>query len=134
MKVIRIVYPSMYDEKETYDDRLRGAARKLLKGGEHEDDSKVTKSKIVIAMLGMSLVNSQAREICYTSISNLRFSHQKTLKLKKVSFKAGEVQIDNQLLRQNDAIILKREQSMRGFGEFLSIKCHIVTNDAIENL
>lgn len=65
----------------------------------------------MINRLGLSIVNSQARELCYMSISNLRFKNENTQKYQKVILKAGDIQIDNQLSRSNDAIILKRESN-----------------------
>jgi hypothetical protein len=55
------------------------------------------------------VVNSQARELCYMSVSKMRFRKEETPKHQKVAFKAGDMQIDNQLSRSNDAIIFKRE-------------------------
>ena len=52
----------------------------------------------------------------------------------KFSFKTGDIQIDNQLHRQNDAIILKRQVGSHLTGNFISLKYHFVANEAIENL
>ena len=54
-----------------------------------------SKLKIKINRLGLSLINSQAREICYTSMFNLRLSLDSTLKHQKVAIKASDLQIDN---------------------------------------
>ena len=56
---------------------------------------KLSKIKLVVNRLGLSVVNSQAREICYTSVKHLIFSTQTTSKHQKVSFKASDLQIDN---------------------------------------
>ena len=87
-----------------------------------------------INQLGLSVINSQAREICYTSVFNMRFSQESTAKHQKVAFKAQDIQIDNQLCRQPDAIILKREHQVLGHEDFINVKFHFVKNQAIENL
>jgi hypothetical protein len=51
-------------------------------------EAKVTKLKLKINRLGLSVVNSQAREISYTSVFNLRFSQESTAKHQKVALKA----------------------------------------------
>ena len=94
----------------------------------------MSKIKLKVNRLGLSVVNSQAREISYTSFFKLRFSQKSTAKDKIVSFKTKDVQIDNQLSRQQDSIILKREQTLLGHGEFISVKFHFKKNQAIENL
>ena len=71
------------------------------------------KIKLQIRRLGLSLINSQAREIAYIFIKNFKLSHQLWLKNKKISIKAKSLQIDNQLVRQNDAIIFKKQMNER---------------------
>jgi len=52
-----------------------------------------------------------------------------------VNFRVGDIQIDNQVLRNNDAIILKRQGgNARGGQSFVSLKYRIMKNEAIENL
>lgn len=87
IKVVRIMYPqtkSVEDEKRA----------ELQKGGK---DSKiqVVKQKLIIHRLGFSIVNSQARELCYASFSNLRICNESTQKHQKMSFKVGDLQVDN---------------------------------------
>ena len=48
----------------------------------------MSKLKLKINRLGLSVINSQAREICYTSVFNLRFSQESTTKHQKVALKA----------------------------------------------
>jgi len=53
--------------------------------------AKHSKLKVQINRLGLSLINQQAREICYTSIFNLRFSLDTTSKHQKVAVKAADL-------------------------------------------
>ena len=86
MKLVKIIYPKMTMINTTSQNS-------------HDDtemsEVKLSKLKLVVNRLGLSVVNSQAREICYTSIKTLRFSTSTTSKHKKVSVKAGDLQIDN---------------------------------------
>lgn len=90
--------------------------------------------------LGISIINSLAREICYINFKNLKLSSMNSQKNKKFSIKTQQIQIDNQLVRQDDAIILKREGhdnsrgNMINMSKFLSLKFHYIKNEAIENL
>jgi len=72
--------------------------------------------------LGISLVSSQAREIVFVHFKDIAFSFKKCHKNRKLSLKLGEVQIDNQLVRQKDAIILKRKNGEDA--RFLKLKIH----------
>ena len=67
------------------------------------------------------------------SVSNLRYRREETPKHSKVAFKAADMQIDNQLSRSHDAIILKREGYSKQT-EFVSLQYLFVKNQAIENL
>ncbi|CDW86490.1 UNKNOWN [Stylonychia lemnae] len=96
------------------------------------DKDSTQKIKLFINEIGMSIVNSQAREIAYIYITNLKFSKRQTNKNKKISFRADTTQIDNQLVRQNDAIIFKKQ--MRDGSKQIVLKVHIIDNQAIENL
>ena len=128
MKVVRILNPQQTLYEDSEEQNLAHDEEKSLLEAKH------SKMKLKINRLGLSVVNSQAREICYTSVFNMRLSLESTAKHQKVAFKAQDVQIDNQLSRQPDAIILKREQTMLGHGDFLQLKFHFVKNQAIENL
>jgi hypothetical protein len=55
----------------------------------------VSKQKLYIRQFGLSVVNSQARELCYISVGNLKINNDSTIKHQKTSFKAGDIQIDN---------------------------------------
>jgi hypothetical protein len=45
-----------------------------------EGQGSITVQKIAISRLGLSIVNSQARELCYVSFSNLRLRYEQTQK------------------------------------------------------
>ena len=70
MKVVKIIYPKMTMVDTT--------------SSKHDDSEmsevKLSKIKLVVNRLGLSVVNSQAREICYTSVKHLVFSTQTTSK------------------------------------------------------
>ena len=85
MKVVKITYPKMTMVDTTQRNNENSEMNNV----------KLSKLKLSINRLGLSVVNSQAREICYTSIKQLQFSLQTTSKHQKVSFKAADLQIDN---------------------------------------
>jgi len=91
LKVCRIVYP----ENLTLDDEETKTIDADTAKNVFDNGIKISKTKLRIMRLGLSMVNSHAREICYTSISNLRFTHEATTKHKKVSLKAQDIQVDN---------------------------------------
>ena len=68
LKVVRIMHPhqtlyeDLADQNPLLDEEMLSNATKF------------SKIKLKINRLGLSVVNSQAREILYTSIFNLRFS------------------------------------------------------------
>lgn len=128
MKVVRILLPQQTLYEDALEQNLRQDEQAQLAGAQ------LSKFKVKINRLGLSLINSQAREICYMSIFNLRLSIDESMKHQKVSIKAADMQIDNQLSRQPDAIILKRELSRLSHSDFLQVKFHFVKNEAIENL
>lgn len=121
MKVLRIMYPHM----------LRAEKETPLAG---DQSLNFSSQKLIIERLGISIVNSQARELCYTTISNLRFSHESTLKHQKLSLRVGDVQMDNQVSRQYDAIIFKRQERDKNKGDFFCLKFNLEKNLTIENL
>jgi len=61
MKVVRITYPKM---------TMVDTTERNLESSEMSE-VKLSKLKLSINRLGLSVVNSQAREICYTSIKQL---------------------------------------------------------------
>ncbi len=96
IKVVRILYiQNAYNQQVLIKDKE-----------EKKKEETSSKIKIIFKNFGMSIINSQAREIAYVYLTNFKFSYLSTLKNRKVSIKAGNIQIDNQLVRQNDAIIL----------------------------
>ena len=95
IKVVRIIYPHMVSGD--------------LEKQEPTSNLKVTKQKLLINRLGLSVVNSQARELCYISVGGLKVNNETTPKHQKCSFKAADIQIDNQLSRSVDAIIFRRK-------------------------
>ena len=52
----------------------------LLDDEASQKEAKQSKIKLKINRLGLSVINSQAREICYTSIFNLSFAQVSTAK------------------------------------------------------
>jgi len=70
--------------------------------------------KLLISHLGLSIVNQQARELCYISFQNLSVRKESSTKHLKLNVKVGDLQIDNQLSRETTAIILKREKHSIG--------------------
>ena len=93
MKVVRITYPT----QNLYEDET--VQNLLDEDQQAPSEAKMSKLKLKINRLGLSVINSQAREICYTSIFNLRFTQESTSKHQKVALKAQDLQIDNQLCR-----------------------------------
>ena len=59
IKVVRILYPQMVVVEEKPKNALAAVTQK---------------TKLFINRLGLSLVNSHARELCYTTFTNLRLS------------------------------------------------------------
>jgi len=58
---------------------------------------------------------------------------------RKFEVRAGDFQIDNQLVRKRDEIILKRDSELAGQdsvinNDFVVIQVQYITNDAIQNL
>ncbi len=49
------------------------------------------KTKLSIHRLGLSLVNSHARELCYTTFTDLRLSFERQGRDEKVNFRVGDI-------------------------------------------
>ena len=80
MKVLRILYPHMVSMQKEHEKGLAG-----------DLSVNFASQKLIIERLGISIVNSQARELSYTTVSNLRFSHESTVKHQKLSLRVGDV-------------------------------------------
>ena len=76
IKVVRILYPQLVITEEK------------PKGSENLSTRNM---KLSINRLGLSFVNSHARELCYTTFSNLRIHIQTHGRDEKLSFKVGDM-------------------------------------------
>ena len=55
------------------------------------------------------MINSQARELIYVFIKNLKVVYEKQFSNKTIELKLEDFQIDNQLVRKDDEIIIRRD-------------------------
>jgi hypothetical protein len=55
------------------------------------------------------VINSQARELIYVFIKNLKVVYEKQFSNKTIELKLEDFQIDNQLVRKDDEIIIRRD-------------------------
>ena len=76
IKVVRILYPQMV----VIEEKPKSASNLFTQ-----------KTKLSIHRLGLSLVNSHARELCYTTFTNLRLSFERHGRDEKVNFRVGDI-------------------------------------------
>ena len=62
---------------------------------------------------GISLITAQARELAYIFFKNFQATYEKQLIDKKISLALDDFQIDNQLSRQDDSIVLRKDTEMK---------------------
>jgi len=73
------------------------------------------------------VVSSQARELAYICFKQLFYSQTlASQKNRKIKFVVQDLQIDNQLVRQNDAIILRKQ--FKNDLHFFTLKMHYTTS------
>jgi len=124
IKVLKIMYPYMINAEKAPDAESHA----------NQDNFNYQFTKIVIERLGISVVNSQPRELAYTTISNLRVTYESTVKHQSLSLKVGDLQMDNMVSRQYDAILIQRQERDKNHGDFFRLKYNLQKHQAIENL
>jgi hypothetical protein len=125
-----------------------------IKQASEEDEQKLksqSTSRIAVNLsaFGISLITAQARELAYIYFRNLTASYEKQPIDKKISFALEDFQIDNQLSRQDDSIVMRKDHEVKTaqvaisgpeggdmdpLRQFLAVKLQFQQNDVVQNL
>lgn len=87
---------------------------------------------LYISSLGVSLINSKPEEICYIHLSEIFISHERATAHKSLSIKIDQLQIDNQLTKDDTDLVLFKERGKKS--SFLNFYTCLVNNEGMEHL